>query len=238
MTDAKGNGGPGGVHQYMKGLEQTIEQARYWWSRANTAIEETRQLRADLQTQIQQLSKNSGFRQRYASTTFTKILHAAVADTNADMGNIQLLDPEANQLQICAHVGFRRPFLDFFNAVHAGQAACGTALSTAHRVVVPEVLDSPIFMDGQCIEVLLDAKVRAVQSTPLIGPSGCLLGILSTHYETPRIPSRKDLRTIDYFAACAATLADWLISDNRSSIGTPLSFPPFGSPLIAPSIAR
>jgi GAF domain-containing protein len=48
------------------------------------------------------------------------------------------------------------------------------------------------------------AGVRAVQSTPLQGESGEVLGVISTHYELPRQPTDRQLRVIDEIAARAA----------------------------------
>jgi len=57
--------------------------------------------------------------------------------------------------------------------------------------------------------------VRAVQSTPLIGSHGKVLGVLSTHHEIPFHQSRENLRVIDYFAKWAAALMEW--SDNGAT---------------------
>ena len=56
-----------------------------------------------------------------------EILDAGIQITAADMGNIQLLD-DAGRLRIAAHRGFEAPFLEYFDEVHGGLAACGSAL--------------------------------------------------------------------------------------------------------------
>ena len=61
-----------------------------------------------------------------------EILDAGIEITAADMGNIQLLD-DAGRLGIAAHRGFDAPFLEFFNEVHDGLAACGSALQKGER---------------------------------------------------------------------------------------------------------
>jgi PAS domain S-box-containing protein len=132
------------------------------------------------------------------------IVDAAVAVTDADMGNIQLRDRDSGRLRIMASRGFDAPFLDFFNAVHDGQAACGTAMLNEKRVVIEDVSTSPIFAGTRELDVLLTAGVRAVQSTPLVSRSGILVGILSTHYRVPRCPTEKDFRLLDLVARQAA----------------------------------
>lgn len=69
---------------------------------------------------------------------------------------------------------------------------------------------------------MLDAGIRAFQSTPLIGKSGDVWGMLSTHYRRVTEPGKKDLLLIDYFAGWAAEILEAehyaARSDARSSI--------------------
>lgn len=185
-----------------------LERARFMWSQANKTVKETQSVRDDLHVQITELTKCGAFRPRFIDTLLAGILDAAVEATAADMGNIQLLDAKTGHLLIHLQRGFKPPFLEFFNSVHANQAACGTALKCGQRVVVPDVADSPVFSANDCLEIMLDAGVRAVQSTPLIAKSGRLWGMLSTHYRNVHHPGKKDLRLIDYFADWAAELLD------------------------------
>jgi hypothetical protein len=67
------------------------------------------------------------------------VIDAAIAVMHADMANIQLFDPDSGGLKIVAQHGFQKPFLEFFNHVHAGEAACGTALKIGKRVIVEDV---------------------------------------------------------------------------------------------------
>jgi signal transduction histidine kinase len=136
-----------------------------------------------------------------------EIVDAAIAVTAADMGNIQLLDRGSGALKIEASRGFEAPFLEFFNAVHDGQAACGSAMKSGERVVIEDVIVSPVFVGTPELEAMLAAGVRAVQSTPLVGRSGQIVGMLSTHYRAPRRPADRDLRVLDLLARQAA---DWI----------------------------
>src|SRR5262249_10295642 len=94
-----------------------------------------------------------------------EVLNAAIEIMHADFGNIQLIDPRALDLKIVVQHGFGPEFLKFFDRVHDGRAACGTALKARRRALVEDVTSDPIFRDSQVIEVLLAARVRAVQST-------------------------------------------------------------------------
>ena len=127
-----------------------------------------------------------------------EIVDAAIAITKADKGNIQLLDPSTGKLKIVAHRGFDLPFLNFFEFVGAGDAtACGTAMKRMERVVIEDVIQSPIFIGSDALNVLLNEKVRSVQSTPLVSKSGKLLGIISTHFIQVREFSEYELMLID-----------------------------------------
>jgi PAS domain S-box-containing protein len=136
-----------------------------------------------------------------------EIVDAAIALTAADKGNIQLHEGGSGTLTIVASRGFERPYLEFFKEVHEGHAACGTALRTGRRVVIEDVTASPVFAGTPALDVLLSAGVRAVQTTPLVGRSGRLVGMLSTHYRTPCRLADRDLHVLDLLARQAA---DWI----------------------------
>ena len=50
------------------------------------------------------------------------------------------------------------------------------------------------------------AGYRAVQSTPLIGRGGEMLGMISTHFRQPHRPSERELRFVDLYARQAAEM--------------------------------
>jgi PAS domain S-box-containing protein len=135
------------------------------------------------------------------------ILDAAIEITGACMGHIQLL--EGDLLRMTAQRGFDRPFLEFFDAVHGDLGACGTALQRGERVIVEDVVNSPIFVGTPALEVMVASGARAVQSTPLVSRSGRVLGMFSTHYQhAPQQPSERALRLLDILARQAADLIE------------------------------
>lgn len=127
------------------------------------------------------------------------VLEAALRVSGAEKGNLQLVD-EAGELHIAVERGFGHKFLDFFDCVHRGEAACGTALQRGETVMVEDVTCSSIFQKTPALEVLLDARVRAVQSTPLIGHGGQVVGVLSTHWSSPRRLSAEELLQLTLLA--------------------------------------
>jgi signal transduction histidine kinase len=149
-------------------------------------------------------------------TVLQEIVEAAISITHADMGNIQLLDPASRRLRIAAHRGHEQWWLDFFESVAEGEgASCAAALKQEARVIVEDVTRSPVFVGTPSLEVQLRAGVRAVQSTPLLGSSGDLVGMISTHYRTPRRPDERDLRLLDLLARQAADMIERVRSEER-----------------------
>jgi PAS domain S-box-containing protein len=128
------------------------------------------------------------------------ILEAAISLIRADKGNIQLFDSASGSLVIAAQRSFAEPFLNFFAQVHHNYTACGTALQSGGRVMVEDVTQSEIFAGQPSLNVLLEAGVRAVQSTPLISSAGRLLGMISTHFVQPHRPDENELRLMDLLA--------------------------------------
>jgi GAF domain len=110
------------------------------------------------------------------------------------MANIQLFDPASAALRIEAQRGFSQPFLEFFDCVHDGHAVCITAFKTRAQIIVEDVAESRTFLGTPALEVVLDAGVRAVVSTPTVGSTGSILGILSTHRRRTWRPRHRDLQ--------------------------------------------
>jgi PAS domain S-box-containing protein len=143
-----------------------------------------------------------------------EIVDLAISITHADQGNIQLLDPAARRLKVAAYRGHERWWLDFFESVAEGQgASCGAALQQGGRVIVEDVTTSPVFVGTPALEVQLGAGIRAVQSTPLFGSSGDLVGMISTHFRTPHRPDERDLRLLDLLARQAADMIERVRSE-------------------------
>jgi hypothetical protein len=126
-----------------------------------------------------------------------QFLQAAIKASGADFGNIQLFDSATRTLRIAAQHGFSGEFLRFFKVVYGTDTSCGSAADTRSRVIVEDVCSDAIFAGNESGEMVLRANVRAVQSTPLIGESGQLLGVLSTHYRKPGVPSAAMLVELD-----------------------------------------
>jgi PAS domain S-box-containing protein len=134
-------------------------------------------------------------------TVLGAVLDAAIAISQADFGTVQILDAETGDLKIVAHRGaLPDAWLDFWNNVSRGRGSCGTAMQRGERVIVEDVTQSPVFVGSDALEVQSSAGIRAVQSTPLTGRSGRLLGMFSTHWRAPHRPPDETLRLLDLLA--------------------------------------
>jgi GAF domain-containing protein len=131
----------------------------------------------------------------------TDLLDSAIAATGADFGDVQLFDSSARGLRIAAQRGFENEFLNYFDLVgHDEGCSCGAALNQQSRIVVADVATDPVFSPGPR-EMLLRSKVRSVQSTPLISPSGQFVGMVSTHYARPQGPQAFMWQLVDEMTA-------------------------------------
>ena len=141
-----------------------------------------------------------------ARTVLDSALSAVVAITRSPMGNIQL--NRSGRLMIEAHRGFSRDFLDFFAVVEAGEGSCCAAAGARRaRVVVTDVRRSPIFAGTESEAAMVKARAISCQSTPIVSQSGELLGVFSTHDESPGDHSAGCEEALDL---AARRLAAWL----------------------------
>jgi GAF domain-containing protein len=131
------------------------------------------------------------------------VLDTGLELTGASLGNIQLMDWPAGYLTIEAQHGFQREFLDFFRRVKADSgSACGRALREQRAVVIKDVMLDEDFVPYRAVAER--ARFRSVQSIPVISSSGAFVGILSTHFPTPRRPTECEMDALRSLAALAA----------------------------------
>lgn len=118
--------------------------------------------------------------------TLSWALDAALSVEGADYGNIQVVGDSGRSLTIVAERGFHNPFLDFFELVDNAETACGVALLEHRPVFVADVKESAIFAHTDGLEVILQAGVRSVRTTPIVTNEGDVVGMLSVHYKKPQ----------------------------------------------------
>jgi len=128
-----------------------------------------------------------------------EMLDATIELLGADMGNVQIVDPNRRVLVIAAQRGFQPAFLNIFREVTAeDDSACARALGSGKRVIIEDVETDPAYEPLR--PVARAAGYRAVQSTPLIASDGTPLGMLSTHFREVHSPSEPELRRLELYA--------------------------------------
>jgi len=152
----------------------------------------------DAMSRLQQLGSLCAREGHDLAKCLFAVVDAATAITGAPRGSLQLVEQRSGMLTIAAQKGFPKSFLQFFAEVKEdAPVTAAAAMRTRERVIVEDVTRNDIFYDAATIEVLLTAGVRAVQSTPLIGPDGKVFGVLTTHFAEPHKPQDRELRFID-----------------------------------------
>jgi signal transduction histidine kinase len=151
------------------------------------------------------------------------ILDATLDILHADMSNVRLFDNDAGKLYIRDQRGFEQLFRDYFGNVHEGQAVYDAAIVRGEHVIVEDIAQDPIFANTPELEVFLSSGIRSIQSTPLRGLSGKLLGVLSICYRTLHPPEKREQILLDMIVRITSDIIEWVQSDERlqrSRIGT------------------
>jgi PAS domain S-box-containing protein len=140
---------------------------------------------------------------------------AASADLMAtDKGNIQFYNPSNQSLRIMFHQGHEQPFLDHF-AASGSETTSTMAARTLERVLIEDITVEPALEGTGDLPVLLADGIRAVQSTPLIGRDGRLLGMLSNHFKSQRRLAERELRYLDLLARMASDVIERAHSEEQ-----------------------
>ena len=136
-----------------------------------------------------------------------EILQGSIALLDAEKGMIQLLDATGRQLNVAAHTGLQLPFLERFRVATADdESACGRALRTRARIVIPDVEVEPAYRPF--LDVARSSGFRAVLSIPLLAASGALLGVLTARFDQPRVPDAQELALLDLYVKQATAFID------------------------------
>jgi PAS domain S-box-containing protein len=132
-----------------------------------------------------------------------KVLSAAIELQNADLGSVHIFESVTGTFRIAAQYGFDRNLLEQFVSQGFGpHSACGRAFRTETRAIIEDVLLDPDY--GEFLPFAQAAGYRTIQSTPLLSRGGRLLGLLSTHFRSPRKFDARELSMLDLYARQAA----------------------------------
>jgi PAS domain S-box-containing protein len=183
-------------------------------SERKKAEKELRDSEAKLQTELDdarrlQTISTALIRQDGVDSLYRKVLDAAAGIMRADFASMQMFDSERGQLQLLAHKNFPDAAAAFWEWVDAGEGStCGQALASGQRSIVPDTESCAFMIGTEDFEFYRSSGMRAVQSTPLVGRDGRVVGMISTHWKEPHQPSERELGMFDVLARQAADLIE------------------------------
>jgi len=144
---------------------------------------------------------------------FNEILEAAITITSASAGTIQLLDEASRELYLVATRGIDPALAARFERVDASSdSSCGIALAKGVRALVLFDVSADEDRQGD-LRAHRDAGLLSAQSTPLMSRSGRVLGMFSTHWNTHRTLTDREMRFLDLLARQAADLIERMQGD-------------------------
>jgi signal transduction histidine kinase len=143
---------------------------------------------------------------------YETLVDAAVWIMRSDCASLQVVHMDHGPdgaLHLIASRGFDETARHCWEWVPAdGNTTCARALQSNARVITPDVSECD-FIAGTPTELeMLNAGIRAIQTTPLISRAGKTVGMLSTHWSEPHSPSERDFRLLDILARQAADLIE------------------------------
>ncbi|RQD76918.1 MAG: PAS domain S-box protein [Candidatus Syntrophonatronum acetioxidans] len=166
---------------------------------------EVAKLLQDLSTQLVQAEN--------VEVLYDQLLATMIKILGSDFATIQQFYPERGQegeLYLLKHQGFDELDTGYWKWInpHSSKSSCGLALKTRRRVVFTDVLNCDYMAGSPGLKQYLQAGVRAVQSTPLLSPTGDLLGMISTHWREPHQLTEREIRSLDVMARLASDLIE------------------------------
>ena len=131
------------------------------------------------------------------------LLNVAITVDGASKGNVQFFNPYLDGLQIVAHHGFDKPFLQRFGIVRWDEpTACGRAYRFGLRIVIPDISVDHFY--APYLSIARASGYCAVQSTPIVQLDGSVIGVLSTHFPHSHEWSETAQRALDHSASKVA----------------------------------
>ena len=150
---------------------------------------------------------------------YARLVQVAKTIMHSDFASMQRYYPHLGakgELKLIGHYGFTEQAAKFWAWVRADSACtCGVSIVRRERVIASDVKNTD-FMAGTPDQAeLLAAGIHAAQTTPLLSRRGELVGMISTHWKVPHVPSERDLRLLDILARLAADLIERNMHDEE-----------------------
>ncbi len=143
---------------------------------------------------------------------YETVVDAALWIMRSDCASMQVFHPERGprgELRLIASRGFDDDAKRRWAWVSVDDhTTCAHALRTGARVITPDVARCDFMAGTAAQSALLEAGIRAAQTTPLVSRAGKTLGMITTHWLAPHHPSERDFRLLDILARQAADLIE------------------------------
>lgn len=140
------------------------------------------------------------------------LLQQAMMMNKTKAGTLQILNKKNHTLEIVASSGLSSEFIKHFKSVNADDGSvCGRALKTGKTIFIEDLTQDKQF--ARHLNLALQNNIIAVQSTPLISGKGHIVGMISTHFNTPVKLSKNTLEKFEAFCREAADKFEELIED-------------------------
>src|SRR6202521_3542759 len=152
------------------------------------------------------------------------VLHSVAllieAHSEGILCTIYLLDEDGLRLRFAAGPKLPDAYRVATDGVYIGPkvGSCGAAAYLRKPVFVADVLTHPHFANFR--DLLVQAGLRAVWSSPIISHDGKVLGTFGMYNRAVRLPSPAEIQLIDY----AARIAGIAIERDRSKSALTLAF--------------
>jgi GAF domain-containing protein len=150
------------------------------------------------------------------ASAVARVLHDVVALKGAPFGDLQLHSRRDASLYLVAQTGFSRSFVDSFKRVRASESTvCARAFRTKKTVSVEDVETDEALRPY--LKQVRAASVRSIQSTPLVGGNGRVIGVVSTHFAKRHEPTEIESRVVREYCAFAGEYLARLLGERDES---------------------
>lgn len=140
---------------------------------------------------------------------FAHVLDAAMELMGADAAGLQMLAPDGKSLILLGWKNFPPAAVAHWREVPTdGACTCAMAHREQQRIIVGDVEACEFLEDTEDLDEYRRSGIRAFQIMPLLSRAGQPLGMISTHWRNPHIPTDGDLRLFDVLARQAADLIE------------------------------
>lgn len=143
---------------------------------------------------------------------YEKIVDTAMRIMHSDFGSLQVIHPDRGNggaLKLMVHRNFSEQAAKFWEWVDlTDNTVCSEAFRSEKNVIVSDIEECDFIIGTKDQAMYRQTGIRACQSTPLISRSGDLMGMFSTHWRQPHMPSEQELDLMLILARQAADLIE------------------------------